>query len=96
VFNPAFYLTVLLFSFLPAYRVLLVWIYDRTESLLLVVLMHAPLSACQLILIPPTLSGEKLVTYDLIFGAALWVLVATVLVVSPKMHLVPAADRSTT
>jgi uncharacterized protein len=35
-----------LFSWLPAYRVLLVWIYDRTdESLLVVMLMHASLSA---------------------------------------------------
>jgi hypothetical protein len=34
---------------LPAYRVLMVWIYDRTESLL-VVLMHSTLSASTLIL----------------------------------------------
>jgi membrane protease YdiL (CAAX protease family) len=82
--SPAVYLSILLFSFLPAYRVLLVWIYDRTHSLLLVVLMHAPLSACQLVLIPPALTGAKLVTYDLIFGAALWVIAAAVLVASPK------------
>ena len=92
VLHPAIYLSVLLFSFLPAYRVLLVWIYDRTQSLLLVVLMHAPLSASQLVLIPPTLSGAKLVTYDLIFGAVLWLLAATVLVTSPKILTAPKAD----
>lgn len=91
--SPAIYLSVLLFSFLPAYRILLVWIYDRTQSLLLVILMHAPLSACQLILIPPTLSGAKLVTYDLIFGASLWVLAAVILVVSPKKLTMPKAEQ---
>lgn len=93
--SPAVYLSVLLFSFLPAYRVLLVWIYDRTESLLLVVLMHAPLSASQLILIPPTLSGAKLVTYDLIFGVVLWVLAAAVLIANSKASTVPQPESGT-
>ena len=93
--SPTVYLSVLLFSFLPAYRVLLVWIYDRTNSLLLVVLMHAPLSASQLILIPPALSGTKLVAYDLIFGAALWVLAAAVVVASPKVVTIPEAEQRT-
>lgn len=88
---PAVYIGVLLFSFLPAYRVLLVWIYEKTGSLLLVVLMHAPLSACQLVLIPPTLTGAKLVTYDLIFGAALWILAAAVLAAKPGKQL--AAEK---
>lgn len=83
--NPAFYLAVLLFSFLPAYRVLLVWIYERTQSLLMVVLMHAPLSACQLVLIPPTLTGGKLVTYNLIFTAILWILVIIILTANSKL-----------
>lgn len=39
----AFYLPVLLFSFLPPYRVLMVWVYDRTGSLLVAMLMHASL-----------------------------------------------------
>jgi hypothetical protein len=30
----------------PAYRVLMVWVYDRTGSLLVAMLMHARLSAC--------------------------------------------------
>ena len=93
VLEPTLYLSVLLFSFLPAYRVLLVWLYDRTQSLLLVVLMHAPLSACQLILIPPALSGTKLVTFDLIFSATLWVIVVVVLLTSSKVITAPRADR---
>jgi membrane protease YdiL (CAAX protease family) len=77
---PALYLSVLLFSFLPAYRVLMVWVYDRTGSLLVAMLMHAPLAASQLILIPPAITGVQLVTYDLVFTAALWVFVAAVAV----------------
>jgi membrane protease YdiL (CAAX protease family) len=82
--HPAIYIGVLLFSFLPAYRVILVWIYERTESLLLVVLMHAPLSACQLVLIPPTLTEGKLVTYNLIFTGILWILAIIILAADSK------------
>jgi membrane protease YdiL (CAAX protease family) len=76
----ALYLSVLLFSFLPAYRVLMVWVYDRTGSLFVAMLMHAPLAASQLILIPLAISGVQVVTYDLVFAAALWVFVAAVAV----------------
>jgi hypothetical protein len=37
------YMAVLLFSWLPPYRVLMVWVYDRTESLLVAMLMHGPI-----------------------------------------------------
>jgi CAAX protease family protein len=46
-----------LFSWLPAYRVLMVWTYDRTGSLLMAMLMHASLTATQLILMPPANQG---------------------------------------
>ncbi len=77
---PALYLAVLLFSFLPAYRVLMVWVYDRTGSLLVIVLMHTPLAASQLILIPPEITGVQVVTYNLLFTLLLWVFVAAVAV----------------
>jgi hypothetical protein len=76
------YLSVLLFSFLPAYRVLMVWVYDRTGSLLVALLMHGPLAAGQMILIPLAISGVQVVTYDLVFAAALWAVVAAVAVVN--------------
>lgn len=73
---PAFlYLIVLLCSFLPAYRILMVWLYSKSNSLLLAVLMHAPLAGSQLILIPVTLNGNQIIAFDLILGIALWVLV---------------------
>ncbi len=63
---------------LPAYRVLLVWVYDRTGSLLVAMLMHASLSASTLILQPPA-TGASL-TWNLVLAAALWVVVAAVAV----------------
>src|SRR5215216_5515029 len=74
----ALYLFVLLFSILPAYRVLMVWVYDRTESLLLAILMHASLLASQLIIIPLSLVGVATVTLDLVFAAVLWAVVGVV------------------
>lgn len=73
----ALYMSVLLFSFLPPFRVLMVWLYDRTESLLLVMIMHASLSATSLILQPQT-AGVDVVAYDLTLAAALWAFVAVV------------------
>jgi uncharacterized protein len=77
---PAIYLAVLLFSFLTTYRVLMVWVYNRTGSLFLAMLMHAPLAACQLILIPSAISGVQIVIFDLLFAAELWVFVAVIAV----------------
>lgn len=86
--NPSIYLCVLLFSFLPAYRVLMVWAYDHTKSLLVTILMHVPLTASQLILIPSGISGGQVVTYDLIFASALWIVVAVIAVVKSRSLLI--------
>ncbi|ESQ73713.1 CPBP family intramembrane glutamic endopeptidase [Asticcacaulis sp. AC402] len=73
---PALYIAVLLFSFLIPYRILMVWLYDRTNSVLLVMLMHAPLAAGQVILLPASITGVQAVIFDLVFAAALWLIVA--------------------
>jgi membrane protease YdiL (CAAX protease family) len=66
-----------IFSVLPAYRVLMVWVYDRTDSLLLAMLMHASLTASSLIFSPET-TGLTLVMFNLALAAALWIVVAAV------------------
>ena len=63
---------------LPAYRVLMVWVYDRTSSLLVAMLMHAFLSASTLIFQPQATAGH--VTWNLVLAAALWVIVVVVAV----------------
>jgi uncharacterized protein len=63
---------------LPAYRVLMVWVYDRTGSLLVAMIMHASLTASlPLILMPPARGVPLLISY-LVLAAALWVVVAVV------------------
>lgn len=56
----------------------MLWAYDHTRSLFVTILMHALLTASQLILIPSGISGTQVVTYDLLFAAALWIIVALV------------------
>jgi membrane protease YdiL (CAAX protease family) len=68
-----------LFSWLPAYRILMVWVYDRTESLLVTILMHVSLVASTVIVEPP-LTGGSILTYILVRAAVLWVVVAAVTV----------------
>ena len=65
---------------LTAYRVLMVWVYDRTGSLLVAVLMHASLIAGTIFLFTPLATGVPMVTYSWVFDAALWVVVAAVAV----------------
>lgn len=74
----ALYLTVALFSFLPPFRVLMVWVNDRTGSLSVAMLMHASLTASTIILSPAAISGVPFLVYHLAWSAALWVIVAAV------------------
>jgi hypothetical protein len=64
---------------LTGFRILMVWVYDRTGSLLLAILMHTGLTASTLILQPPV-TGAPLVTVGLVLAAAPWVIVAAVAV----------------
>lgn len=63
---------------LPSYRVLMVLVFDRTGSLLIVMLMHASLTACTLFLLKPPATGVALSVYYLALTAALWSVIAMV------------------
>ena len=69
IFMPA-----VLFTWLPAWRVFMVWVYVHTESLLLIMLMHASLIAFWRIFTPLILTGAALTTYYLVFTAAMWII----------------------
>jgi uncharacterized protein len=62
---------------LPAFRVLLVMVYDRTESLPVIIIMHAFLSASTLIL-QPTSSGKVSFIWNLVLGIMLWIIIAVI------------------
>jgi len=63
---------------LTAYRVLMVWVYKHTASLLVVTLMHASLTASNIFLFRPVTTGVTFLTYGWLFAALLWILVAAV------------------
>ena len=64
------------FLFLMPFRVLMVWVYDRSGSLLLAMLMHVSLTASARILGAPELAGLSLLTSDLAWFAAVWAVIA--------------------
>jgi membrane protease YdiL (CAAX protease family) len=75
----------LLVGQLVAYRVLLVWVHDRTDgSLPVVMLMHASLSASMVILSPMALSGWPFLVYCVVWSAAMWVVAGTVAAVDRR------------
>jgi membrane protease YdiL (CAAX protease family) len=63
---------------LTAYRVLMVWVYDRTGSLLVAVLMHASLIVSTTPILIPATTGLTFLSWFLVMTAALWVVVAAV------------------
>ena len=70
-----------LFAWLPAYRVLMVWVYEHTQSLLLAMLMHASLTAGMLTLQPQgplMMSGPMLLIWLVAFAATWWVILGVV------------------
>ena len=77
VFVPASSLG-LLTGYLVAYRVLMVWVFDHTQSTLIAVAMHASLTASVLILDPAGLVGGVLLLYSLALAGTVWAAVAVV------------------
>jgi membrane protease YdiL (CAAX protease family) len=67
-----------LFSWLPPFRVLLVWVHDRTQSLPVVMLMHAAVSFVTVTVRPEGLTGTRLQTSLLVLLATMWLLLAAV------------------
>jgi membrane protease YdiL (CAAX protease family) len=63
---------------LPAYRMLMTWVYAHTHSLLLAILMHASYTGWLLVLYPATTLEQGLV-WQALFAAGLWCVVALAL-----------------
>ena len=67
-------------GYLTGFRILMVWVYDRTQSLLLAMLMHLSITASLLILNPLGIAGTHLMAYSFALAGAVWVVVAAVAV----------------
>ncbi len=64
---------------LPAYRALMLWVYDRTDgSLLLAILIHASLLVSLLAVTPEGMSGAPFLIWYLAVAVAAWIVVAAV------------------
>lgn len=74
----ALYMAALLFTFLPPYRILMVWVYDNTKSLFVAILMHASLVIFWLISTPVGISGKSQAIWYLTWAAVLCIVVALV------------------
>jgi membrane protease YdiL (CAAX protease family) len=72
------FMAAMLFAWIVPYRVLMVWVYDRTQSLLLAMLMHFPIVVGALVLNPGAASGAQMFTYLIANGAGLWLVVGAV------------------
>ena len=72
-----------LFAWLPAYRILMVWVYENSQSLLIVILMHASLVA-SLATLDPTINGKDLLIYILIRAVVLWTIVGIVAIIRKR------------
>jgi membrane protease YdiL (CAAX protease family) len=66
-----------LFSWLPPYRILMVWVYQNTDSLFITTLMHASLVATLMVL-DPVIEGANLVLFILARAVLFWAIAAIV------------------
>jgi membrane protease YdiL (CAAX protease family) len=82
-------------GYLTAFRVLMVWVYDRTESLVVAMLMHASFTASLLILNPLEISGARLLAYSSALAAAVWVVVGVAAMVNRRHSVRQSLRRRT-
>lgn len=85
----AFYLLAL-----PAYRVLLVLVYERTGSLPVIMIMHAFLSASTLIF-QPSATGEIAFIWNLVLGIVFWIIAVTI-VSAKRLHVTQKPKKNAT
>lgn len=63
---------------LTAYRVLMVWVYHNTRSLLLAMLMHMSLTTGNILFVPLAMTGWTGAWWSLTVAAAFWLIVVLV------------------
>ena len=76
---------------LPGFRVLMVWVYDRTGSLLVAILMHASLTASTVVVLTPKATGTSLIAHYLALATGLWALVWVVSAANRSPHRQPSS-----
>jgi pimeloyl-ACP methyl ester carboxylesterase/membrane protease YdiL (CAAX protease family) len=74
-------------SSLTAFRVLMVWVYDRTGSLLVTTLMHGMLTASSIFWFTPIATGALFLADVWLVAAVMWLLVGAVALVDGWLKL---------
>lgn len=72
------------FLFLVGFRVLMVWVYEHTESLLVAILMHTSLTASARIIGAPGIAGAPLLFFDIVWFVSVWIIIAAIAVASGR------------
>lgn len=73
-------------GYLTAFRLLMVWVYDHTRSLLVAMLMHMSLTTSLLILNPLDIAGTPLQVYSFALAGVLWLAAVMALVGRSSTH----------
>lgn len=74
------------FLFLVVFRVLMVWVYDRTESLFVAMIMHSGLTATARIITPLGIVGIPLLVFDIVWVAAM-VIIAFIVYAKKRLEI---------
>ena len=74
---------------LTAYRILMVWVYDRTQSLLIATLMHGSLIVSTIPMFTPSTTGTAFLSWFAALTSLFWVAVATVVITNHRRFLRP-------
>ncbi|MCU0640794.1 MAG: CPBP family intramembrane metalloprotease [Candidatus Margulisbacteria bacterium] len=82
IFVPLYFISSILA--LTAFRVLMVRVYDRTNSLLVAILMHASYIFSTLFVLAPPIKGPAFLIYNFVFTFVLWAVVAAVALADQK------------
>jgi len=73
----------------------MVWVYEHTESVLVMMLMHTSLITFWLLSTPAALTPERMITWYIGWGASLWLTVAVIALVRGLHQRSPVARAST-
>lgn len=79
--SPALFLIpyfLLAIATLTAFRIIMVWVYDHTKSLLLAILMHASYIFSTLFVFAPPTTGSPFLIYSGGFTILMWLVVAVI------------------
>jgi CAAX protease family protein len=95
-FSPGVYVALRSLSFLigglVAFRVLMLWVYENTQSLLIMALMHFALTFSNMLFTPEGLAGISNFVLDLAGIVVTWLAAAIVLAANRgRMHAAPGA-----